>query len=96
MKVYLDDERTVPQGWVGVKNYDDFVAIVTAGHDITDISFDHDLGLDKTGYDCVNYLEMLVHTVGFKPCNLTCHSMNPIGKQRIQMVFRSILNKWNA
>lgn len=97
MKIYLDDERVVPTGFVGVKTFDDFVKMVNDNiNDITHISFDHDLGTDKTGYDCAVYIEMLVHTACFNPCVMTCHSMNPVGKMRINQVFRSIQNRWNG
>lgn len=41
---------------------------------------DHDLGLDKTGYDIAKYIvENQIPLLGFK-----CYSMNPIGKQGIE------------
>ena len=43
------------------------------------ISFDHDLGLGKSGYDIAKYLvEHNIDIAGF-----TIHSMNPVGRKNI-------------
>ena len=46
-KLYLDDIRT-PQteGWIIVRNYDDFVAWIRLKGVPDEVSFDHDLGED--------------------------------------------------
>jgi hypothetical protein len=42
-KLYLDDIRTAPEGWVLVTNYNELVAFITQ-HGLPEaISFDHDL-----------------------------------------------------
>lgn len=48
MKLYLDDERPTPEGWVGVKTYTECVAVLASG-DVTHISLDHDLGTPEDG-----------------------------------------------
>jgi hypothetical protein len=45
MKVYLDDERTTPEGWHRVYWPDKAIALLKTG-DVTQISLDHDLGDD--------------------------------------------------
>jgi len=47
MKIFLDDVRDAPDdSWVVVRSYNDFMALVTGTNEpITEISFDHDLGM---------------------------------------------------
>lgn len=45
-KLYLDDVRPIPEGWIGVRNYDEFVKIVKEKGIPSEVSFDHDLGED--------------------------------------------------
>ncbi len=42
MKVYLDDERPTPSGWISVRWPDEAIALLETGM-VTDISLDHDL-----------------------------------------------------
>ena len=47
-KLYLDDLRTPrTEGWVIVRNYEDFVDWITENGVPDEISFDHDLGEDE-------------------------------------------------
>ncbi|PZP08852.1 MAG: hypothetical protein DI621_07230 [Pseudomonas protegens] len=48
MKIYLDDERQTPQGWVRTYWPDEVIALLKAGG-VEDISLDHDLGDDQRG-----------------------------------------------
>ncbi|VAW81561.1 hypothetical protein MNBD_GAMMA12-2513, partial [hydrothermal vent metagenome] len=54
MKVYLDDERPTPEGWVRVYWPDEAIELLKTGK-VKEISLDHDLGDDErgTGYDVV-------------------------------------------
>jgi hypothetical protein len=90
MKIWLDDLRDPPDtGWIVARNYEAFEQILRtiylltfAGGQIDLISFDHDLGEGKDGYDCiklcasVDYCEMY-------PQDIEVHSMNPIGRDNI-------------
>ena len=63
MKIYLDDVRDPPDdSWTVVRSYHAFRnLLMTTREDITEISFDHDLGLDSsnaiapTGMDAVKW-----------------------------------------
>ena len=48
MKIYLDDERLVPPGWVQARWSDEVIEYLKSG-DVTDVSLDHDLGDDARG-----------------------------------------------
>ncbi|NHZ95557.1 cyclic-phosphate processing receiver domain-containing protein [Massilia sp. CCM 8734] len=84
MKVYLDDERATPDGWVRVYWPDEAIALLAAGT-VTHISLDHDLGDDArgTGYDVVLWIEEKVMTAGFQPPLMRVHSAN--ASARIKM-----------
>ena len=59
LKVYLDDERTPPDGWVLVKTPAQAIALLETG-EVSHLSLDHDLGDDEgigTGYDVVLWME---------------------------------------
>lgn len=77
IKVYLDDERVTPEGWVRVYWPDEAIELLKAGN-VEAVSLDHDLGDDKrgTGYDVVLWIEEAVAMHGFKPPLITVHSAN--------------------
>jgi hypothetical protein len=84
MKVYLDDERETPTGWLRVYWPDEAIALLQTGR-VTDISLDHDLGDDNrgTGYDVVLWIEKAVALDGFKPPQITVHSSNAAARMRM-------------
>jgi hypothetical protein len=66
MKVYLDDERTTPEGWTRVYWPSEAIELLQTGQ-VTELSLDHDLGNDArgTGYDVVLWVEEQVAMHGF-------------------------------
>ena len=52
MKIFLDDERPTPNGWIGLRWPEEVIELLTTKN-VTEISLDHDLGDDAhgTGYD---------------------------------------------
>ncbi len=54
MRVFLDDERATPDGWVRVYWPAEAIALLKTGA-VEELSLDHDLGDDErgTGYDVV-------------------------------------------
>lgn len=77
IKVYLDDERDTPEGWVRVYWPDEAIRLLETG-EVDAISLDHDLGDDDrgTGYDVVLWIEEAVALRGFKPPRMVVHSAN--------------------
>jgi hypothetical protein len=45
VKVWLDDEREAPEGWVHVRTPEEAIELLRAG-EVEELSLDHDLGLD--------------------------------------------------
>jgi hypothetical protein len=92
MKIYLDDERPTPVGWIGVRWPDEVIAHLETGL-VTDVSLDHDLGDDErgTGYDVVLWLEEAVALRGFVPPRMSVHSANSSARLKMEAGIRSIL-----
>lgn len=55
-KIYLDDVRPIPDGFVGVRSYAEFVTYIFQNGLPDFISFDHDLGMEESGFDCAKWL----------------------------------------
>ncbi len=85
MKVFLDDERPVPEGWVLARWPDEVITLLKTAH-VTHISLDHDLGDDErgTGYDVVLWMEKAVATSDYVPPQITVHSANSSARQKMQ------------
>lgn len=92
MKVYLDDERPTPEGWLRVYWPEEAIALLKQGK-VTEISLDHDLGDDShgTGYDVVLWIEEAVATRGFLPPKIKVHSANSSAKMKMQAGVDNIL-----
>ena len=91
MRVFLDDERTAPEGWVQVRWPEDVFALLQGGQ-VEELSLDHDLGDDEhgTGYDVVLWIEEAVALRGFKPPKITVHSANSSAREKMVAGIRSI------
>lgn len=92
MKIYLDDRRATPPGWV--RAYWPLEVIALLKHnEVTELSLDHDLGDDKrgTGYDVLSWLEEQVFLHGMKPPKrIFVHSDNGPGRVRMLAAIDSI------
>jgi hypothetical protein len=91
MKVFLDDERGCPPGWVSERWPADAIRLLETG-EVTELSLDHDLGDDErgTGYDVVVWIEEAVATRGFEPPRITVHSANSSARQKMELGLQSI------
>jgi hypothetical protein len=91
LKVYLDDERETPVGWVRVYWPDEAIALLKRG-EVTEISLDHDLGDDErgTGYDVVLWIEEAVITREFSPPIIKVHSANSSAREKMERGIASI------
>jgi hypothetical protein len=85
MRIFLDDERPTPQGWVRAYWPQEVISLLEAGG-VTEVSLDHDLGDDErgTGYDVVLWVEEAVATRGFTPPKLKVHSANSSARAKME------------
>ncbi|MEO3988171.1 cyclic-phosphate processing receiver domain-containing protein [Plesiomonas shigelloides] len=86
MRIFLDDERVIPPGWVRAYWPDEAIKLLEKGG-VTEISLDHDLGDDTrgTGYDVIVWIEEAVITRGFIPPIIKVHSANSSAKVKMQL-----------
>lgn len=90
MKVFLDDCRPAPEGWMLVRWPEDVIALLETG-DVDAVSLDHDLGDDKrTGYDVLLWIEEAVATRAFVPPEISIHSANAGARLRMALAIASI------
>lgn len=91
MKVYLDDLRDTPEGWVRCYWPNEVIELLKTNQ-VSELSLDHDLGDQKTitGYDVLLWIEEQVITNNFKPPSMKVHSSNPAGRARMEAAIRSI------
>jgi len=77
----LYDDPTI--NWVHVKNYQEFLKHIRHNGLPHIISFDNDLGEEKEGFDCANFLcELCISTKNKVPLFIV-HSQNNIANKRI-------------
>lgn len=90
-KIYLDDERLPPPGWLLARWPQEVIAALGYGG-VEALSLDHDLGDDArgTGYDVILWLEEAVLTRGFVPPNISVHSANISARQKMEQGIASI------
>jgi hypothetical protein len=91
MKVFLDDTRATPEGWVRAYWPDEVIALLETG-EVTELSLDHDLGDDNrgTGYDVLLWLEQAAFAGTLRIPEITIHSANAAAHQRMDAAVRSI------
>lgn len=91
MRVYLDDERCAPSGWVRAYWPEEVIAYLQSGL-VAEISLDHDLGDDEhgTGYTVLVWIEEQVVLNGLQPPTMHVHSANPAAKAKMEAAIASI------
>jgi hypothetical protein len=96
MKVYLDDQRSTPDGWTRVYWPDEAIKLLKSGK-VKEISLDYDLGDDErgTGYDVVLWIEEQVVQYGFAPPKISVHSANMLARSRMEASIRAIMTRTN-
>lgn len=85
MRIWLDDERPAPDGWVRCLWPSEVIDLLVAHEDVTDVSLDHDLGDDErgTGNDVLLWIEEQVALNGYDPPTLRVHSANSSAAQKM-------------
>lgn len=95
MKVYLDDERVAPEGWIQTKSAQETIDAISRGG-VIELSLDHDLGDPKvvgTGYDVLTWLEEQVALIGdahFVPQVINIHTANPSARIKMELALKNI------
>ena len=91
IKVWLDDERKAPEGWVHVFSSKEAINLLNQCI-VEEISLDNDLGLEtEEGYDVVKHLEYLVfHNPNYKIPIIHIHTANPVAREKMMAGIKNI------
>lgn len=91
MKVFLDDTREAPDGWIRTYWPEEVIELLKTGN-VTHLSLDHDLGDDEhgTGYDVIMWLEEEVLFGRIRPPEMKVHSANVSARLKMQMGINAI------
>lgn len=93
MKIFLDDERKTPSGYIGVKDPNVCIGLLVLNKGNVEIlSLDHDLGIfvggvELTGYDVLLWLE---ENTEYMPKWIGIHSANPVARKRMHLCLDAI------
>jgi len=94
LKVWLDDERPMPSDYnMHIKTANEAINLLSQGN-VGYISFDHDLGIGKSGYDVAKWIEKAVFERNFPRIEWDVHSANPVGAQRIRTAMQRLDQEW--
>lgn len=91
-KLWLDDERPEPEGWVRAKTASHAVMLLASGS-FSEVSLDHDLGPDDAGngYQVACWLEEEVMTnPSFTVPLVHVHTANPSARVKMMHALRNI------
>lgn len=79
MKLYVDDRRPCPEGFVKCENAKEAIALMSS-YDFDTVSLDYDLGYgEDTGLDIL----IMMKGLGKQPKRILIHSSHPIGRERM-------------
>ena len=96
MKIFLDDVRSPPSGWILAQHPDDVINYIKSGQ-VEEISLDHDLGLwndcgEITGMKVLEWLEEKVYfDKTFIPPKITLHTANSVARKRMEQAIKNII-----
>lgn len=94
MKIWLDDIRPAPEGFVHCRSVNETIRVILTAEgteSITLIDCDHDMGdYARDGGDGIRLLDWLIERETFYPIRL--HTMNPVGRENMQ---RTIDRYWH-
>ena len=92
IKIWLDDQREAPDGWVRTQTAHETIELLKTGQ-VEEISLDHDLGPEEsvgTGYDVVKWVEEQVVLNRFLAPVMHVHSANGPAGDRMRQGIASI------
>ena len=89
-KLWVDDIlEPINESWEWAKSYNEAMELLS-NNKFSSIALDHDLGLDKTGYDIACWIEEQVALGKIRAPLMYCISANPVGKRKIEQVIKNV------
>lgn len=97
MKIFLDDVRSAPPGWIRPYWPDDVIELLKSGN-VEELSLDHDLGDDSrgTGYTVLLWIEETVVLRNFSVPLIHIHTANVSARNKMIMAVESIKSRSNT
>ena len=99
MKLWIDDVRPAPEGYLPFKTVNDALRYIRLNSDFIEvIDLDHNAGdCAKDGGDYINVLKemnrlTIVHKMDFSHICFRLHSMNPVGVANMRRIIKR--NGW--
>ena len=100
MKLWVDDLRPVPEGYMGARSVNEAITLITEaeskGMEIEVLDLDHDLGdFAADGGDAIRLLDWLAERETFYPVEI--HTANPVGRANMERVLARFWGEkyWN-
>ncbi len=93
IKIWLDDTREAPDGFLPFNNIEDIIKLINKNR-VGYISFDHDLGYEKTGCDLARYIEEKAYNGEIDSIGWDVHSANPVGSKKIKQAMNNADKYW--
>ncbi len=94
MKLFLDDRRKAPEGFILFREVSELERFLLENADkVSVISVDYELNALETGLDFAVWLEEMVFTGRLKlkrDVTLVCHSSDLLLRQKIEEIFEGI------
>jgi hypothetical protein len=84
LMMYAPDFSNNSSNVIWVKNYSEFIDWILKNDVPYKISFDHDLGEEKSGFDCAKWLVDYCLDNQKSIPNFVVHSANPVGSENIR------------
>lgn len=92
IRVWLDDIRDEPAGWIRTKTVKDTIGLLES-FNVVEISLDNDLGAfdSREGYEVLDYIEeQLAINLVMPPKIIRTHTGNPVALRRMQTTLKRI------
>lgn len=95
MKIWVDDIRPIPEGYVGTRSVNETIKLIEKaekeGNEIELLDLDHDLGdYAIDGGDAIKILDYLAERETFYPIKI--HTANPVGRENMERIIRRFWN----
>lgn len=99
MRVWLDDIKPAPDGWIRVKTAAEAISLLE-NYEVDEISLDNDLGENQPeGYFVAEYIEERVLNNNLTPPKIHIHTAKPINRKRMEQIIKNIKRMeiiWNG
>ena len=95
IRLWLDDERPAPDGWVHARTAYEAIEFLLAG-DVSEVSLDHDLGPPDAGdgYQVACAIEQFAVLGRLSRLAWRLHTANPVGRGRMEAALQGAERAW--